>query len=174
MSKTWSCLSLLVTALTLACQGRPPATSSNQNLAGAWRVEIQFQSGDFAAIRDLQFMTVFNQGGTLTESSNYDGAPPVPPAYGIWRATGPDAFEAKYEFFVTKAPAAIADLTTGGGWLPTGRGVFTEAIQLSPRRRRLYVANSLRRVRFAGPTARRRRRSRRARRPDDVLAQSNS
>jgi hypothetical protein len=106
--------------------------SSNHDLAGAWRVEIQFQSGDFAAIRDLQFMTVFNQGGTLTESSNYDGAPPVPPAYGIWRATGPDAFEAKYEFFVTKAPAAIADLAAGGGLLPAGRGVFTEAIQLSP------------------------------------------
>jgi hypothetical protein len=131
MSKTRSGLGLLVAALTLACQERPPAVSSNHDLAGAWRVEIQFQSGDFAAIRDLQFMTVFNQGGTLTESSNYDGAPPVPPAYGIWRATGPDAFEAKYEFFVTKAPAAIADLTTGGGWLPAGRGVFTETIQLS-------------------------------------------
>ena len=126
-------LGLLVAALTLACQERPHTPSSPPNdLAGAWRVEIQFRSGDFAAIRDLQFMTVFNQGGTLTESSNYDGAPPVPPAYGIWRATGPDAFEAKYEFFITKAPAAIADLTTGGGWLPAGRGVLTETIQLSP------------------------------------------
>jgi len=127
---------LLAAAFAIAgCQApREPARASPspQDLTGAWRVEIQFQSGDFAAIRDLQFMTVFNQGGTLTESSNYDSAPPVPPAYGIWRATGPNAFEAKYEFFVTKAPAAIADLTTGGGWLPAGRGVFTEAIQLSP------------------------------------------
>jgi hypothetical protein len=40
-------------------------------------------------------MYVFNTGGTMTESSNYDGAPPVPPAYGVWRSVGPNEFEAK-------------------------------------------------------------------------------
>ena len=36
-------------------------------------------------MKDLEFMYVFNVGGTMTASSNYDGAPPVPPAYGVWR-----------------------------------------------------------------------------------------
>jgi hypothetical protein len=67
----------------------------------------------------------------MTESSNYDAAPPVPPAYGIWRRMGRNQFEAKYEFYVTRAPASLAEVTKGGGWLPTGRGVFTETITLS-------------------------------------------
>ena len=71
---------------------------------GQWRARLDFEDGDFAAVDDLEFMYVFNAGGTLTESSNYDAAPPVPPAYGIWRRTGPDRFEAKYEFYPTSAP----------------------------------------------------------------------
>jgi len=74
---------------------------------------------------------VFNAGGTLTESSNYDGAPPVPPAYGVWRMLGPNLFEARYEFFSTE-PAEIDAFMKGAGWLPSGRGVFTERIQVSP------------------------------------------
>ena len=76
-------------------------------------------------------MYVFNPGGTMTESSNYDAAPPVPPAYGIWRKVGPREFEAKYEFYVTKAPAAFAEIAKGSGWTPAGRGVFVERIALS-------------------------------------------
>ena len=53
------------------------ATPDNGDLVGAWRSKLQFQSGDFAAIRDLEFMYVFNPGGTMTESSNYDAAPPA-------------------------------------------------------------------------------------------------
>ena len=67
----------------------------------------------------------------MTESSNYDAAPPVPPAYGIWRKVGPREFEAKYEFYVTKAPAAFAEIAKGSGWSPAGRGVFVERIALS-------------------------------------------
>jgi len=122
---------LLVQALVLAgCGAQPASRTQAPDLAGAWRVKIQFQSGDFAAIRDLEFMTVFNPGGTMTESSNYDAAPPVPPAYGIWRARE-QGFEARYEFFVTRPPAAFTDLQAGGGWLPAGRGVLTEEIQLA-------------------------------------------
>ena len=100
-------------------------------LVGAWRASIQFESGAFAAIKDLEFMYVFNDGGTLTESSNYDGAPPVPPAYGVWRSIGPGEYEAKYEFYVT-TPSPPDAFRSGAGWLPSGRGVFTERITLSP------------------------------------------
>jgi hypothetical protein len=66
----------------------------------------------------------------MTESSNYDGAPPVPPAYGIWRETGPNEYEAKYEYYATTPSDAIQFLK-GAGWLPAGRGVFTETIKLA-------------------------------------------
>ena len=99
-------------------------------LVGAWRSSLQFENGAFAAIKDLEFMYVFNAGGTLTESSNYDGAPPVPPAYGVWREVGPNEFEAKYEYYAT-APSGREEFLKGAGWLPSGRGVFTERIKLS-------------------------------------------
>ena len=82
-------------------------------------------------MKDLEFMYVFNQGGTMTESSNYDAAPPVPPAYGVWRATGERQFEAKYLFYVTRAPAKVDEIMSGGGWMPAGYGEFTERITLS-------------------------------------------
>lgn len=112
---------------------KAPATSepSGPDLQGEWRAQLQFTSGAFAPIKDLEFMYVFNQGGTMTESSNYDASPPVPPAYGIWRKTGPKDFEAKYEFYVTKAPKAFDEIAKGGGWGLAGRGVFVERITLS-------------------------------------------
>ena len=82
-------------------------------------------------MKDLEFLYAFNIGGTMTESSNYDGAPPVPPAYGIWRKTGPRQFEAKYDFFVTKAPGAFEEIAKGGGWTPAGRGVLVETFTIS-------------------------------------------
>lgn len=120
--------------VTTGCrQPQPPvaADASQPDLVGEWRAQLQFSSGAFAAVKDLEFMYVFNQGGTMTESSNYDAAPPVPPAYGIWRRVGPREFEAKYEFYVTKAPATFGEIAKGGGWLPAGRGVFVEKITLS-------------------------------------------
>jgi hypothetical protein len=111
---------------------RPTASGSDTlDLVGEWRAKLRFSSGAFAPIKDLEFMYVFNQGGTMTESSNYDASPPVPPAYGIWRKVGPGQFEAKYEFYVTRAPAAFAEIARGGGWGPAGRGVFLERITLS-------------------------------------------
>jgi hypothetical protein len=121
--------------LGLSCRSQPaPAASRSTaavDLAGEWRAKLQFTSGAFAAIKDLEFMYVFNQGGTMTESSNYDASPPVPPAYGIWRRVGPKEFQAKYEFYVTRAPAAFGDIAKGGGWAPAGRGVFMERITVS-------------------------------------------
>jgi hypothetical protein len=100
------------------------------DLAGEWRAQLQFTSGAFASIKDLEFMYSFNQGGTMTESSNYDASPPVPPAYGIWRKTGPNEYEAKYEFYVTKPPAKFEEIVKGGGWGLGGRGVFVEHITI--------------------------------------------
>jgi hypothetical protein len=123
-------------AATLGCARTtpppsPPAAAAKPALVGAWRSDVQFAGGAFAAIKDLQFLYAFDLGGTLTESSNYDGVPPVPPAYGVWKQTGPATFEALYEFFTTKPPAGLRDLTGGGGWLPSGRGVLTERITLA-------------------------------------------
>lgn len=117
------------------CVGPVVAPGSAANaptaLNGAWRSEINFSNGAFAQMKDLQFMYVFNQGGTLTESSNYDAAPPVPPAYGIWKAVGPGQFEARYDFYITAAPKTLDEIKDGGGWSPTGVGVFDEHIRLS-------------------------------------------
>jgi len=110
---------------------QPPARPATLDLVGQWRAHMSFQSGDFVAVEGLEFMYVFNVGGTMTESSNYDAAPPVPPAYGIWRQVGPGRFEVKYEFYPTAAPHAVDELAAGGGWLPAGRGVFRETITVA-------------------------------------------
>jgi hypothetical protein len=127
------CAALFATT-TLAC-AMPPAhdrlPTGPPALVGAWRSTLQFESGGLASIKDLQFMYVFNAGGTMTESSNYDGAPPVPPAYGVWRSVRPLEFEAKYEYYATRPPSGLKELTAGGGWLPSGRGVLTERIRVS-------------------------------------------
>lgn len=126
--------SLLSIALLAAGRAQPSPVARGgprSDLVGQWRATLRFSSGAFATIKDLEFMYVFNQGGTMTESSNYDASPPVPPAYGIWRKVGGSEFEAKYEFYVTKAPAAFDEIVKGGGWAPAGRGVFVERITLS-------------------------------------------
>jgi hypothetical protein len=119
---------LLAMLLAVGCTAGPPAQRAP--IVGAWRSSIQFDTGAFASTKDLEFMYVFNAGGTLTESSNYDAAPPVPPAYGAWRSVGANAYEAKYEYFST-APSASDMFKNGAGWLPSGRGVFTERITLA-------------------------------------------
>jgi len=121
---------LLVTGCSQAPVPAPVAPQDPPALVGAWRSSLQFESGPFASIKDLEFMYVFNAGGTMTESSNYDGAPPVPPAYGVWRSVGPNEFEARYEYYST-APAATAEFLKGAGFPPSGRGVIVERITLS-------------------------------------------
>jgi hypothetical protein len=122
---------LMLSACARSGSAPGDATHLSDSLEGAWRSRIRFESGALASMKDLEFMYVINQGGTLTESSNYDAAPPVPPAYGVWRSTGPRQFEAKYVFYITAAPKKLEDVTSGGGWSPAGFGVFNENIQLS-------------------------------------------
>jgi hypothetical protein len=112
------------------CAGMP-GSGGSRSLVGAWRSSVQFSGGVFAPVKDLEFMYVFNPGGTMTESSNYDSSPPSPPGYGQWRATGAGRFEAKYTFFTTNPPQDLRSLATGGGWLPSGSGVLTEQIVLA-------------------------------------------
>lgn len=100
-------------------------------LVGAWRGKVQFKTGAFAAVTNLEFLYVFNFGGTMTESSNYDAMPPVTPAYGVWKKTGPKQYEARYVYYWTKPPAALDEITKGGGWSPGGHGVLTQRINLS-------------------------------------------
>ncbi len=92
---------------------------------------MQFKNGAFAEVKDLEFLYVFNAGGTMTESSNYDGVPPVAFAYGVWRKDGDGTYEARYEYFWTKAPATFDEIAKGGGWMPGGRGVLVQTITLS-------------------------------------------
>lgn len=102
---------------------------SSARLEGAWRSRVQFASGDMAAAKDLEFLYVFNRGGTMTESSNYDSAPPVPPAYGVWRSLGGGVFETVYVFYTTRPPEQASQIAQG--WTPAGRGELTERITLS-------------------------------------------
>ena len=101
-------------------QPKPLAASdaSPLDLVGEWRAQLQFTSGAFAPVKDLEFMYAFNQGGTMTESSNYDASPPVPPAYGIWRKVGTKEFEAirkMAEQIATRLPICEFHLVDGAG-----------------------------------------------------------
>jgi hypothetical protein len=128
-------LAAAATGLLVACNKAAAPTSSPAGevdaLVGAWRSRLQVNSGAFAGMQGLEFMYVFNFGGSMTESSNYDAAPPVQPAYGAWRKSGPREFEARYEFYNTKPPAAFGEIVKGGGWTPDGYGLFIEKIKLS-------------------------------------------
>jgi hypothetical protein len=101
------------------------------DIVGAWKGKVQFKTGIYAEVKDFEFMWVFNEGGTMTESSNYDGVPPTPPAYGIWKKIGERQYEARYEFYWNKVPASFEDLTKAGGFPPAGYGVLSEKITLS-------------------------------------------
>ena len=124
-------LLMVLTALLLAAGCTADRTVRQAPLVGAWRSSVEFKTGPFAGVKDLEFMYVFNAGGTLTESSNYDAAPPVPPAYGVWHPVGSSTFEARYEYFSTAVRDSAA-FRSGAGWQPSGRGVLRERITLSP------------------------------------------
>ena len=97
-------LVVITVTVVAGCTSSRLAVDPPPQLVGAWKSKVQFKDGAFAEIKDLEFLYVFNAGGTMTESSNYDSSPPVPPAYGVWRSVGPDSFEAKYVFYTTKPP----------------------------------------------------------------------
>lgn len=122
----------------LACAGCAPApapatapAASAATLAGAWKSSVQLDSGAFASVKDLMFMYAYAADGTLLESSNYDAAPPVPPAYGSWRHVDGNRFEARYAFFTTRPATRAEAAAAGGGWLPAGHGQITEQITLA-------------------------------------------
>ena len=121
----------LILAAALGSLACAPSAPPSADLTGAWRGAVQFSGGLLAPMKDLGFLYSFNAGGTMTESSNYDEAQPVTPAYGVWRRSGARTFEAKYVFYNTKPPAKFDDLAKGGGWMPLGRGDLFETITLS-------------------------------------------
>ncbi len=116
-------LSALVPLALLAGCGSDP-------LVGAWQSRVTATEGYISTLKDLEFSYVFNQGGTMTESSNYDGAPPVPPAYGVWRSLGSGVYQAKYLFYATQPPEKIEQLPQG--WGPVGHGEIVEQLRLAP------------------------------------------
>ena len=130
MSRTFAMLVAFAIAL-VAVTGLAQSRGGSDNLAGAWRGKVQFATGAFAEVKDLEFMYAFAADGTLTESSNYDAAPPVPPAYGVWKKVGVRKYEAKYQFYQSKAVSSADELVKGGGWAPAGYGTLTQKITLS-------------------------------------------
>jgi hypothetical protein len=132
-------------ALLAGCQ--KPA--SPDPVVGAWRSHVQFSSGPFASLKDLEFMYAVHADGTLTESSNYDAAPPVPPAYGVWRAAGPGQYELHYEFYASAAAKPGADASAG--WTPGGRGLLDETVTLAPDGRSFHSTIRLRLVEGVRP-----------------------
>jgi hypothetical protein len=126
-----TCSAIALSACDRAVTTLPAKSGEADALVGAWRSRLQVNTGAFAGMQGLEFMYAFNLGGTMTESSNYDAAPPVQPAYGVWRKTAAREFEARYEFYNTKPPAAFGEIVKGGGWSPDGYGLFVEKIVLS-------------------------------------------
>jgi hypothetical protein len=122
-------LCAVISLFTAGCSS--VSVDESSALVGPWRGHVQFTDGAFAAVKDLEFMYTFNAGGTMTESSNYDGAPPVPPAYGAWRKIGEKKYEAKYSFYWTKPPVNFDEIAKGNGWAPGGHGVLTQEITVS-------------------------------------------
>jgi hypothetical protein len=118
-------------ATAFATDATAQSRASGDDLVGAWRGKVAFTSGMFAELKDLEYMYVFHADGTMTESSNYDAVPPVPPAYGVWRKTGPRSFEAKYTFFQSKSVANSQELMKSGGWGPGGYGIIRQSFTLS-------------------------------------------
>ena len=123
-------IALLASSCTTVITSRKTVTNDDP-LVGAWKGHVQFKTGAFATVKDLDFLYVFNAGGTMTESSNYDAMPPVTPAYGVWKMTAPHHYEARYVYYWTKPPTALDEITKGGGWSPGGHGVLTQKIMLS-------------------------------------------
>ena len=133
-SSKWGSSVLLVVAFASGCgpsNEQSQHSDSSQTLEGAWRAKVQFQDGAFSPVKDLEFLYVFNAGGTMMESSNYDAAPPVPPAYGMWKKIGRNQFEARYEFFSTRIPDTSEHIAAGINWLPAGHGILVETISVA-------------------------------------------
>lgn len=124
-------IGLLVFVLAVSFSCKEQKDVQVDELVGAWKGKVQFNNGVYAEIKDFEFMYVFNSGGTMTESSNYDGVPPTPPAYGIWKKTGEKKYEARYEFYWNKVPASYEELIKDGGFPNAGYGVLSENITLS-------------------------------------------
>ena len=64
-------LSVMLLTVGYATAYSSPAhrDSGDDSLAGSWRSRVQFKSGAFSAVKNLEFMFAFNSGGTMTESS---------------------------------------------------------------------------------------------------------
>jgi hypothetical protein len=118
----------LLIILSSCVEQKQPQTT---NLVGTWKGKVQFNTGEYAKIKDFEFMWVYNSGGTMTESSNYDGVPPTPPAYGIWKKIGEKQYETHYEFYWNNVPASYEELAKTGGFPNAGYGVLSENIILS-------------------------------------------
>jgi hypothetical protein len=129
-------LMLSAVLLITGCRNGPSSqmgdSADRAILVGAWRSKVVFRSGSLAEMKDLEFLYVYNAGGTMTESSNYDeAANSSPPAYGVWKQINANKFETKYVFYTTKAPDPGFGAPNSSDWWPAGHGVLAETMTLS-------------------------------------------
>lgn len=76
--KTIPRIRVLAARCCLALLGAAARSRPTRGRVGAWRSNLQFQTGTFAPIKDLAFLYAFNEGGTMTESSW------LPSGYGVF------------------------------------------------------------------------------------------
>jgi hypothetical protein len=124
----FAALSVAVAGCSDAVSGSATQSTVPDALVGVWRSQVQFGGGSLSDLHDLEFMLAVNLGGTLTQSSNYDGTPPVPPAYGLWKQTGPRSYELRYSFY---SPPKFVKSGRASAWVPSGRGLYVEKLDLS-------------------------------------------
>ena len=119
---------LLIFILVVSFSCSEEKNPQPEKIVGAWKGKVQFKTGAYSEIKDFEFMWVFNSGGTMTESSNYDGVPPTPPAYGIWKKTGDKQYEARYEFYWNKVPDSYEELAKLVGFLMPAMEFFQKKL----------------------------------------------
>lgn len=115
-------IGVLVALAVAGCAKSNNASKTAPSLEGGWRAHVGFTSGPLKGV-PFQFLITYAAGGGMVESSNFDEAPPVPPAYGSWGRTGTNTFKSSYVFWTTKAAGAQ-------GWTFSGSGVLDETISL--------------------------------------------
>jgi hypothetical protein len=93
----------------------------------------------------------------MTESSNYDGVPPVPPAYGCGKRSAQTSSRRDTSSSPRSHPLVSRKSPVGGGMDADGHGVLTETITLSADGRFIDLDYPLGRLRHGRQTRSRRR-----------------
>lgn len=123
------------TECTAECREREICATGAVRDRWSWRHSGAARTGH----RDLDVAAVFPAPRPAVRhhliehrrGARHQAANSSPPAYGVWKQTGPGQFETKYLFYQTRTPVEADGPGNGGAWLPAGHGELTESITLS-------------------------------------------